>query len=192
MPCDEQKYTPFPQEIFVDFRLLVHQIQDLDDEDERNNSIYQDFLSRCLEDAATSLSTPPKGSVLESNAVRCILLGHILFLLIDRPSMSVCGFYSHSVAMALRDCLETGWGASGDPVVWSPDVLCWLLFNGAITQPVRSPLHKWYMSRLVEFTRAQGLEGFDQLEYMLRRVIWTEELFGASCKRVGKEIFPDT
>jgi len=106
--------------------------------------------------------------------------------------MSVSGFYSQSTAMALRRCLETGWGASGDSVIWSPDVLCWLLFNGAITQPVKSPLYEWYVSRLVEFTRTQRLQGFDQLEYMLRRVVWTEEYFGSSCRSVGKEIFSDT
>lgn len=184
-------YTPFPQDIFVDFRLLVHQIKDFDEEDENNNCIYQDFLSRCLENAATSLSTPPKASVLESNAVRCIFLGQILFLLTDRPSMSVCGFYSQSISMALRECLETGWGTSGDLVIWSPEVLCWLLFNGAIIQSVKSPLYKWYISRLVDFTRTHSLQGSDQLEYMLRRVVWTE-CFGSSCRSVGKEIFSDT
>ena len=129
--------------------------------------------------------------MLESNTIRCILLGHILFLLIDCPSMSVSGFYSQSIAMALRGCLETGWGAPGDSVIWSPDVLCWLLFNGAITQPVKSPLYKWYVSRLIDFTTTQRLQRFDQLECMLRRVVWTEECYGSSCRNVSKEIFSD-
>lgn len=185
LPCHEKEFTPLPQDIFDNLKIFVRLRAELDEDDERRSCVLQDFVSRCLKLASTSLSTLLLASM--SNAVQCIQLGQILFLCTICPSMSVSGVYSQSIAVALRGCLETGWGESGDPVVWSPEVLCWLLVNGAITQQVMS-LQVWYLRRLVEFTRYQKLQTFDQLESLMRKTAWADEQFGPACKSIWKEV----
>jgi len=187
LPSNKRRFTPFPEDIFDNLKLLVRLRTDSEEEDERINSVYQDFVSRCLKNASTSLSTPPKINVKESNAVRCIQLGQILFLYTICPSMSVSGVYSQSIALALRGCLEAGWSESGDTFIWLPEVLCWLLVNGAITQQEKS-IQLWYLRRLIEFTRHQKLQTFEQLESLLRKTVWSEEQFGSACRSIWMEM----
>lgn len=187
LPCHDKQFTPLPTDIFDNLKLLLRLKAKLDEDNERRNSALHEFVSRCLKCAFTSLSTPPPANVTESNAVRCIQLGQILFLYTICQSMSVSGVYSQSIAVALRGCLETGWSGSGGPVIWSPEVLCWLLVNGAITQQVKSS-QVWYLKRVIEFTRHQKLQTFDQVESLLRKTAWTEEQFGPACRSIWREV----
>lgn len=187
LPCNEQEFTPFPGYLFDNLKVLMHLTTDLDDGDERRNQFYKDFVSRCLLRASTSLLTPANTNVAESHAERCIQLGQILYLYTICPSMSISGFYSQSIAVALRGCLEAGWGGTGNPVIWSPEILCWLLLNGAVTKQARS-LQVWYIKRVAEFTRLQNLQTFDQLEALLYKTAWTEDQFGSACRSIWKEI----
>jgi hypothetical protein len=187
LSCHEENFTPFPMGIFDDLKLLVRLRTEMDEEDERKNTSYQDFVSRCLMRASTSLATPPKANATEPIVLRCIQLGQILFLYQICPSMSVSGVYSQSIALALRGCLEVGSSEAGDRMIWSPEVLCWLLVNGAITQQVKS-LQLWYLRRVIEFTRYQRLQTFNQLEAMLRKTVWVEGQFGSACRSLWMEI----
>lgn len=191
LPCDERYYTPFPVDAFDDLKLLVHLKAELnqvsDEEAERMSFVYQNFTSRCLARASVALSTPTSSSSKELNASRCIKLGQILFLYTICPSMSVSGVYCQSIATALRACLESGCGESEESVRWSPEVLCWLLINGAITRQTRALQH-WYLRRIVDFMRRRGVRTFLQLEVTLRKVVWTEDRFGAACRSIWPEL----
>ncbi|KAN0091817.1 hypothetical protein V8E51_017664 [Hyaloscypha variabilis] len=186
-PCSEKEFTPTPKYIFDDVNLLVRLMTEFgcesmpDEEDERRDCVYKEFVSRCLGRVLNSISTAPEANVAESNAVRCIQLAQILFLHTICPSVSVSGVYCQAVAVALRACLEAGCGEFGEPVRWSPEVLCWLLINGAITKQ-RKTHQQWYQKRVVDFIRYQRIQTFDQLEALLRNVVWSGDTFRTACR----------
>jgi hypothetical protein len=185
-PWSEKEFTPTPKYIFDDVNLLVRLMAEFgcesmpDEEDERRDFVYKEFVSRCLGRVLNSISTAGKANVA-SNAVRCIQLAQILFLYTICPSMSVLGVYCQAVAVALRACLEASCGEFGEPVRWSPEVLCWLLINGAITKQRKSH-QQWYEKRVVDFTRHHRIQTFDRLEALLRNVVWSGDKFRTACR----------
>ncbi len=189
LACSEQNFTTLPEGIFDDLKFLVRLSNELgckpmpNEEDERRNRIYQNFVSQCLAQASRSLLTPAEANISELKAIRSVQLGKILFSYILCPSMSVSGVYCQSIAVALRACLETGCDELESPVRWSPEVLCWLLVSGAMTNQVNT-LQMWYRRRVADFVRYQKLQNFDQLEAMLRKVVWAGDEFGAACRTI--------
>ena len=187
VPYNERKFTSFPEDIFDNVKILVRLTAHVDEESERRNDSYQELVTQCLRAASISISTPSTANFAESNALRCIQLGQILFLYTMCPSMSVSGVYSQSIAVALRDCLMTDPGEVGDHVIWSPEVLCWLLVNGAIAKQAKS-LRDWYIKWVIKFTRRHKLQTFDQLEALLSKTVWAEGQFGLECRKMWDEI----
>jgi len=151
-------------------------------EAEKKTSIYQTFVSQRLSRASASLSSSPIADFAQSTVLRSIQLGQILFLYNFCPSMSISGVYCQSLAVALRGCLEQA--GQSDPSKrpsWAPEILCWVLVNGAITKQ-ESALQAWFLRRVAEFRDVHGLDTFDRLVEMLRKVVWIEAEFGAACR----------
>ena len=192
--CEERGFTPFPPDIFGDVQRLVVLRNEFGcdplprDEDRKRSIAYNGFVSRFLTRASKSLSMLAPGDTAKSKVIRSIQLGQILFLYTVCPAMSVSGVYSQSIAVALRDFLEGPYElASGESVLWSPDVLCWLLFNGAITKQAK-PLQGWYLRQLRELLKSQRIAHFQQVESLLRKVCWLEEQFGVACRAVYEDL----
>ena len=148
---------------------------------------YYEFVSRRLCRTSRSLPQPLVVNTAETIVLRSIRLGQILFLYTISPAMSVSGVYSRSIAEALRLCLEQPNLQNGDSLYWSPEVLCWLLFNGAITTQAKVT-QEWYFSRVRDFLRSQGISRFDQVENLLRKVCWLEDQFGIACRTLFRNL----
>jgi hypothetical protein len=195
-PCHENNVTAFPRDIFDDIKYLVQMAAEYgcrpvrDDDCKRQDHEYRTFVSQCLARAYTSTSETPTLNVAQSNAARCIGLAKMLFLYAHWPSVSVSGIYCQSTGLALRTSLEENCGQFGDRVRWSPEVLCWILVNGAVANHARD-LKEWFLRRLADFTQRQKFESFDQFEALLRKVVWTERSFKSSCRELWAEISAD-
>ncbi|KIW11763.1 hypothetical protein PV08_09035 [Exophiala spinifera] len=185
--------TLSPSDVFDDIRRLValreeYGCDPLPHGRDRERSLaYLELVSHRLHRTARSLPHSLLVSTAETIVLRCIRLGQILFMYTVSPAMSVSGVYSRSIADALRLCLEQTNPENGDAVYWSPEVLCWLLFNGAITNQAKVT-QKWYFSRLREFLHSQSISHFDQVEVLLRKVCWLEDQFGVACRTLYRDL----
>ncbi|KAK5045750.1 hypothetical protein LTR84_008842 [Exophiala bonariae] len=186
-------YTPFATDIFEDIRKLVALREEFCSEPEprekrrERNFAYHKFVSRCLRRTSRSLPQVLAVNTAETIVLRSIRLGQILFMYTISPAMSVSGVYSRSIAEALRLSLEQPSPQNGDSLYWSPEVLCWLLFNGAITIQTKAT-QQWYFRRVREFLRSQCISYFNQVENLLRKVCWYEDQFGTACRTLFRDL----
>lgn len=117
--------------------------------------------------------------------MRCIQLGKMLFLYSHWPAMSVAGVYCQATALALQASLMEHTSESDRPIYWLPEVLCWILVNGAISN---HSLQDWFLQRVTIFFQDHDIASYNQFEALVRKVAWTEGLFKIACKNIWTKI----
>jgi hypothetical protein len=144
------------------------------------NLLYKKLVLRRLQRTLDRLAHLEVISAEESRTEPPLQLAQILFLFTIHPTMSFSGACSQSVAETLRETLEQRIAENGSMFFCSPQLLCWLLFNGAITQQLLSA-RLWFRQRVVEFLKTTNAKHFDEIEVLLRKVCWSER-FGKACR----------
>lgn len=189
--CSKQDFTIFPATIFDDVRYLikmtsVHGCSSApEDESKRRDHDYRSFVTQCLTQASSSMLGALTYTEIESSTIRCIQLAKMLFLYAHWPAMSVTGVYCQATALALQASLMEHTTQSDSPVYWLPEVLCWILVNGAISE---HPLQDWFLQRVAIFTHDQHITTYDQFQALIREVAWTEGLFKIACKSIWTKV----
>lgn len=189
IPSHKPDRIRIPRDSFDDVRRLVHLRNEFGcdrlprEKDVQRGFAYENFVSQCLIRAARSLPVLTNVETAESNVLRSVRLGQILFLYTLCPAMSNSEIYTQSAVGALRTCLERSYNVYGGKDTWPPEVLCWLLFNGAITNQLK-PLQGWYFRQVAEFLNSHHIRSFDKVEKLMREVCWLEDEFGTTCRAV--------
>jgi hypothetical protein len=155
----------------------------------RRSLAYERFVTRLLRRTSRTLSQSPTVLTAQSNMIRAVRLGQILFLYTISPAISVSGVYSQSIASMLRDCLLQSYRRLNSWLRWPSEVLCWLLFNGAITKQAKHIQH-WYFQCTTEFLHSQRITNFSQVEELMRKVCWIEDMFGTACRLLFRHVLP--
>jgi hypothetical protein len=151
------------------------------------NAKLQTFISSRLAYATENLGKPASDIPQVVNMIRSITFSKILFLYATCPSMSVTGLFSRYIAMSLRSSLEIGFSVPESPVIWKPELLCWVLMAGAVT--VQDQAYRaWFLRRIEDFLALHSIEEFTQLVNMLKEIMWEEENYPSACQRVWDDV----